>query len=258
MEIYEFDQDVSSSNGRPTKHIRDIIDQEEQWFRDNFVSHGSVVGHCYDEKGLLHNQARKTGDINVGRGKGRHINVGLMRGLSFCKSVYNHWDRITKGGKCNIPNGFTLEELYRGLVYVYDKSEFINALYKTGLSEYMHLAKDSKTVDVSQYKNPSEFLGEYYIYDRTHIDLIDPKFLIIGAIPRALKKRDRKKIKNILPLIKPKYPNTEVIYFPNMPIGIGKVKGSTGNGTHSLIGLKVLNAIKKVLSGTYHKNKYSI
>jgi hypothetical protein len=183
LKIYKFPNEKNPKQGRPSTATVNLIRQAEDWFKKYYLSHGSIVGHAYDKYGLLKNQARCTSDIKNGRGDGRHLNVTLMRALIFCMSIFNHWDKLRSVELKNsypkntyIPHQFTLEELYRGLVYIYDKQEFMDKIFSKHLAEYMEKTQDSKTVDLTYYLDPNEFLGEYYVYYRKHIKLIQPKF----------------------------------------------------------------------------------
>ena len=209
-----------------------------------FMSHGNNVAHA--KVNGLKNQVTGPRDIEAGRDKGHHVNTTFIRSMCFCYTVRNKYDRYwyqAKSSKYNyLPTGFKLQELYQGIIYLFDADE-VRSLWKQGLVDYMQFARDSKTH--VGYTDPSEFLGEWYIYDRKNTP--SPKYIIVGNIGIKIDNSERiNLITNWCPEVKKIYPETDIIYFENAGLYTSKPLNVTGNLITSKHGEKLIKHILKV------------
>ena len=213
-------------------------------FRAKFISHGNVAGHAIPN-GLV-NVTTPTRDEEAGHLKGRHLNDGFIRAMCFTlveqhihSRDYVMWKRT---GVNRLPKGFSLQELYQGIIYVYDK-ETIMQLITLGKAEYYHLTKHSKTH--KDYWNPNEELREIWVKDRA--DVPEPLYIMIGNIGCKLQKEDRIDVwTDLFPKIKIKHPTTDIIYFEECGLYKSKPNDITGNTLTSKHGAQVIDFLMKV------------
>jgi len=222
--------------------------QLDERLQAHFFSHGNILAHTYTPG--LTNQVSPTRDKKNKRDKGRHINVTFIRSMCFCGDLQGSYDLKwwnAKRGKYNyLPAGFKLQELYQPIIYLYDRT-VIREMVEAGKADFMRLASESKT-HKKDYENPNEYLGEYYIYDRE--DTPDPKYIIIGNIGTSLPIKERVDLENdILPKIAKRFPETDIIYFPNVNLRKSKKKKETGNFRTSVNGSRILRKILLVRQG---------
>lgn len=247
MKIYNIENVGPEKSGRMNATQVASYKYNDLKLQQEYVTHGSILAHAYSH---LVDQVSPTRDSLVGRINGRHLNVTFIRAMCFCGYLHhkysNQYSTLLKTGANYLPPGYKLQELYQGIIYLYNKQSITN-LVNMGNGEFMRLAKDSKT-HVNVYTNPNEFLGEYYIFNRLYLP--EPDYIIIGSIAEKINANQRVDLYNdIFPKIKVKHPKTDIILFPNASLLKNKELGQTGNTLSSKAGTKILQRLFTIKSG---------
>lgn len=251
VEYFEITDIRAPGKGKHKNEEADTYRLLEHKLQQSFVTHGNNLIHALDDNFV--NQVSVTRDSKVGRSTGRHLNVSFSRALVFGNEIYNKWSKLyymsirtQKKAYNYLPKDVPLQLLYQSIVYLYPKKD-IDTLIEAGLGDYMEKARDSKT-NAKSYKDPEEFLGEYYVYDRAQLP--PPSYVLIGNVGTTLPANQRIDFNTeVLPKLVERFPKSRIVYFPNVSLKFNKRADCTGNLGVSRTGINVLKRLFSIEEG---------